>query len=301
MSKKILIFSILLTFAILISACQSTPPPSAATSTSLATRSPAPALTMTPTVPSTVPTSTAVPTLPTPTLIPTQMAGPLTIVTYQMQASPELEPMLFSSVQGRKFSSEDFSLGDMRIPDLSYFDNNYYCMKKELDGAQLVACQGFSPDGTKGWVKLTKNGSEIYSIDTGSPSPETTLQGLWVYDQHWVLETAYVTTTTSGSETTIDVTGQISVDGEKLNDQKKYDEAFGFQTLDGKPFYYYKQEGKIGFSYDGAETPLDYDVVPHYGCCSMSALNPQAWVNHVNFFGQRGETWFFVAIEVLNQ
>ena len=67
----------------------------------------------------------------------------------------------------------------------------HYCRKNDLDGAHLVACQEFNQDGTKGWVKLTRNGSEIYSIDTGPGSPVTNLQGLWVYNQRWVLETAY--------------------------------------------------------------------------------------------------------------
>lgn len=278
MSKKSLAFSALLSFAIALAACQPALPP---------THTPEPS--------STPPSS-----LSSPTLIPTQMAGALSIITYQMQASPKLEPMLFSSVQGRKFSSEDFSLGDTRSPDLSYFDESqHYCMKKDLDGATLVACQGFSYDGKQGWVKLSKNGSEIYTFDTGSPSPQTTLQGLWVYDHHWVLETAYVTTYTSSGATTIDAAGRITVDGERLDIQKKYDEAFGFQTIAGKPFFLFKLDGKIGFSYDGAETLLDYDTVPNYGCCSMSALNPQAWENHINFFAKRGADWFFVTIGIL--
>jgi hypothetical protein len=206
--------------------------------------------------------------------------------------------MVFSSVQGRKFGNGDFSLGDTRFPDLSFFDDMHYCRKNDLDGAHLVACQEFNQDGTKGSVKLTRNGSEIYSIDTGPGSPVNNLQGLWVYDQHWVLETAYVTTYTSGGVTTIDAVGQITVDGVLLNDQKKYDEAFGFQTIACKPFFLFKRDGKIGFSYDGVETPLDYDAVPHYGCCSAGALNPQAWENHINFFGQRGEDWFFVTIGI---
>jgi hypothetical protein len=287
-----------MSFAILFSACQPVSTPTALLSSSPTTTIKS---TLPPMLTHEEPTSTAVSRTLTPTLIPTQMAGQLAIITYELQAPPELEPILFTSVQGRQFSNGDFSLGDTRFPDLSFFDDMHYCMKNDLDGAHLVACQEFNQDGTKGSVKLTRNGSEIYSIDTGPGSPVNNLQGLWVYDQHWVLETAYVTTHTSDNVTTIDVTGHITIDGVLLNDKKKYDEAFGFQTIAGKPFFLFKRGGKIGFSYDGVETPLDYDAVPHYGCCSAGALNPQAWENHINFFGQRGETWFFVTIGILNQ
>ena len=246
--------------------------------------------------------STASPGLssPTPTLIPTQMAGSLAIITYEMTEPPYLEPVLFTSVQGRKFSSSDFSLGDTRFSDRSYYDGMIYCMKNDLDGKPLIACEYYSQDGSQGWVNLTLDGQEIYRIDTGAPNPIDRLQGLWVYEGHWVLETVFTTTHPSGNEVNLDAVGQISVDGMVLNDDLGYDEAFGFQTIQGKPFYFFRRAGQLGFSYDGVETPLPYDTLPHYGCCSASLLNPQAWFNHVNFFGQRGNRWDFVTIGILN-
>ncbi len=291
MSNKSLIFTILLVAAILLTACQPAIPLTALPSTPIGAVSPE----LSPTIPPEA-TRTPVSPSPTPTLIPTQVAGPLAIVSYQMQESPELEPVLFTSVQGRKFDSQDFSLGDTLFPDLSFSDNHASCLKNELDGSPLVACQYYNKDGTQSFVNLTLNGSEIYTIDTGTPYPSSTLQGLWIYDQHWVLETVHITTTTSGNVTTAALVGQITVDGVLLNDRQKYDEAFSFQTFGGKPFFLFKRDEKVGFSYDGVETPLGYDEVPHYGCCVAAALNPQVWQNHVNFFGQRGDTWFFVTI-----
>lgn len=136
MIKKTLIYSATILAVIILAACQSQAATTEAISTSLTTLTP------------------GVPGISTPTVIPTQMAGQLAIITYQMKASPELEPMLFTSVQGRKFSYGDFSLGDTRFPDLSFFDDMHYCMKNDLDGAHLVACQEFNQDGTKGWVKI---------------------------------------------------------------------------------------------------------------------------------------------------
>jgi len=295
MQKKYSLFTILLLTTILLTACQAAGAPTSipSTPTAVVLTTPTPAG-VSQAGPSTDSTSAV------PTLIPTMMAGELAVVRVEMQVSPELEPMLFTSVQGRKFSSQDFSLGDVPFPDLSYFDNSNYCMKNELDGSALVACQHYNQDGTQGWVDLTQDGREIYRIDTGSPYPANGLQGLWVYDHHWVLETIHITTHQSGNEVSADLAGQISADGVLLNEQHKYDEAFAFQTIHGKPFFLFKRDGKIGFAYDGAETFLDYDAVPHYRCCSAAVLNPQAWVNHVNFFGMRGDTWFFVTIGSLN-
>jgi hypothetical protein len=276
----------------------------AALTTQTLTVTPEPSQTITATHPSTAtsePASTPFINSPTPTLIPIQKVGQLTIVTYQMKEPPYIEPLMFSSVQGRKFGSEDFSLGDVRFPDRSFFDDTqHYCMQNNLDGSHLVACQGFSTDGKVGWVKLTQNGKEIYYTDTGDPSSINTLEGLWVYDHHWVLETVHVSIHNSGTETEIEDAGQITVDGTRLNTQKNYDEAFSFQTIAGKPFFLFKREGKLGFSYDSEETLLDlYDSVPHYGCCSAAALNPQAWEDHINFFGQQDENWYFVTIGIL--
>ena len=222
------------------------------------------------------------------------------MVSYAMSEPPYLEPFMFTSVQGRKFDSSDFSLGDTRFPDRSYYDGMIRCMKNDLDGKPLVACEYYSQDGSQGWVNLTLDGQEIYRIDTGAPTPISRLQGLWVYDSHWALETVSITVHQSENGDVIDTIGQLSVDGILLNEALGYDEAFGFQTIKEKPFYFFRRAGQLEFSYDGTETALLYDAIPHYGCCSASALNPQAWFNHVNFFGQRSDSWYFVTIGILN-
>lgn len=292
MQKKLSIFTILLLTTILLAACQPASAPTVNPTTPTAAISPTVAAEA---------TSTAVSPTNTPTLIPTVMAGELAVVSIEMQESPELEPMLFTSVQGRKFSSQDFSMGDTRFVDPSFFDGSSICIKNDLDGAALMACQHYTPDGAQSWVDLTRDGSEIYRIETGGPYPTNHLQGLWVYDHHWALETVYITTHQSGNEVSADLVGQISVDGVLLNEQEKYDEAFGFQTIAGKPFYFFRRGGGMGFVYDGSETPMEVESIPHYGCCSAAVLNPQAWVNHVNFFGRRGGAWFFVTIGPANR
>ncbi len=286
MQRKPSIFTLLIGFTVLLAACRPTGVPGSVPAAPILPTLPTPAKA---TVPAVLPSAT-------PTLFPTLTVGDLTVTVVEMQEPPEVEPMLFTSVQGRKFSSQDFSLGDTRFADSSFFNGSDYCMKNELDGAALLACQHYTPDGALSWVDLSSDGREIYRIDTGSPDPTNHLQGLWVYDHHWALETVNVIPRQPRNEVSSDLVRQISIDGVLLNEREKYAEPFGFQTLGGKPFFLFERDGKIGFVYDGAENLLDFDAVPHYGCCSAAVINPQAWLNHTTFFARRSADWFFVTV-----
>jgi hypothetical protein len=150
-------------------------------------------------------------------------------------------------------------------------------------------------------VTLTRNAISIYQIPVGNNSPIGSLRGLWTYDGHWALETAYVTNHQTGNVIDSQATGQISIDGQLLNKQFDYQEAFGFQTMHGKPFYFFKRHGEIGVSYNDVEIPLGYSGVPHYDCCSAATLNPRVSQNMVAFFAYKDTTWYYVEIGVYGQ
>jgi hypothetical protein len=137
-------------------------------------------------------------------------------------------------------------------------------------------------------VKVSTPKETIFTTSAGMPSPIMPLQGLWTYGRHWALEIFYATP---------DVwTGQIFIDGALLNQERDYDEAFGFQLLYGKPFYFFQRNGLIGVSYDGQEANLDYTSILHYLCCAESVLNPIPAENMVAFFAQRGADWYYVEL-----
>jgi len=163
----------------------------------------------------------------------------------------------------------------------------------------LAAREDYS--NNEGKVIVTRNGEQIYSIAVGYPSPINGLRGLWAYDDHWALESANVSMRTEDNTVYSDVIGQITVDGELLNDQYGYENAFGFQTIFGNPFYFFKKEGKIQANYDGVDIPLGYDEIPHYGCCSAASLNPLIFQNMVAFFAREGDTWYYAEIGVFDQ
>jgi len=188
------------------------------------------------------------------------------------------------------------------IMDHSCDIEGYFGQCATLGADSLAAWVDYTGDpSSTGTATLTRNGQTIYQIPVGNSSPIDSLRGLWVYGEHWALETAYVTTQPVGNEIYSQATGQISVDGQLLNEQLGYQEAFGFQTMDGKPFYFFERDDEIGISYDGEEIPLGYAEVPHYGCCSASSLNPLTTPNMVAFFARKGDTWYYVEIGVFGQ
>jgi hypothetical protein len=174
-------------------------------------------------------------------------------------------------------------------------DENYQPVMTSLgEGESLKAVLKESPAGPPRMVVDLMRGDEvIFSVDAGLPSPALPLQSLWSYDSHWALEILLA----DG-----DIwQGQIYLDGELINDLDNYQDAFGFQLLAGKPFYFFQRDGKLGYSYDGQETELPYDQIPHFGCCSASTLNPLPAKNMVAFYAQTGEDWFYVELGAFSQ
>lgn len=247
-------------------------------------------------------TVTPDPSLPsTPTPLPTQTIGGLTIVSYEIKGSPALDPLYFVTVQGEGFTAFSFANQGPRFPDRSFFEDMHFSIWADLGSDRLIARENYNQTGSEGWVTVMRDGGEIYRISTGRGSPINALRGLWVYDDHWVLETAHVSETVKNNVATHDVRGQIVQDGVLLNDLHGYEEAFGFQTINGRPFYFFERDSLVHAWYDGQEIPLGYESVPHYGCCSAGELNPQMWQHMVAFFGTRGETWYYVKIGVFDQ
>lgn len=137
-------------------------------------------------------------------------------------------------------------------------------------------------------AEVRKGDEVIFSVDAGLPSPALPLQSLWSYDGNWVLEIIFL------EEDVFQ--GRIYQDGQLINDSKVYQDAYGFQLLAGKPFYFYQREGSLGYFYDGQETPLPYQEIPHYGCCSASTINPQPAENMVAFYARTGDDWYYVEL-----
>jgi len=231
----------------------------------------------------------------------------VTIEEYQLKDAPSLDPLTFIPVNGTQeeiLSKHQQERGNS-FPDNSFFQDGLPGFSVTVGDEKILALLTFTNYTTdegvfqKGTVQVTGNGKELYSIQAGDASPLKNLQGLWGYSNHWVLEIAYVDLTIPPqNEISLDVQGQLYQDGELLNDRNDYKEAFNFQMMNGKPFYFFDRDGKIGISYNGQEVILGYSQIPHYQCCSAAQLNPRKAKDMVAFFGQREGKWYYVEIGV---
>jgi hypothetical protein len=241
---------------------------------------------------------------PTPTISASLPQG-LSIEEHALNQRPQAEYTRLDFVESTqeqilaKHAEERSNL--VTIMDHSCTVDGHFGQCVTLGGDQLAAWADDPADQLAAVnVTVTKNGSPIYKIPVGNSSPIGSVRGLWVYGDHWALETAFVTNNQIDNEIDSQAVGQVSIDGILLNKQYGYQEAFGFQTLHGKPFYFFKQDGKIDISYNGVEIPTGYDEIPHYGCCSAATLNPRVYQNMTAFFARKGSIWYYIEIGIFD-
>ena len=227
------------------------------------------------------------PTLPVP-------AG-LTVEEHELVGGPTLEPFGFVPVNGTMESilATRAAERSRHVVQESLFLQGHHALRIPYSGGTLTAMESYSPDGSSGSVAVTLGEQELYRIDIGMASPITALRGLWAWPAHWAVETDYFTRESFA--------GRLSVDGVLVCPAGGCQEAFDFQLMRGRPFYFLERAEKIGFAFDGQEVILGFDEVPHYQCCSASVLNPQHAENMVAFFGRRDRTWYYVEIGAYGQ
>lgn len=236
---------------------------------------------------------------PPPTLSPTGPSAPLTtsipnsigltIEENEIQGQVALEPLTFQPVHG---SQQEILARHALEKGEPYAFQNGEVIYPVTGGNHFRAVR----DRESGKLVLQQAEETIIQIDAGDVSPISPLRSLWVDGDNWILEIAFVKNIIDGNSITSVAVGQIYRDGVLLNAKLGYEEMFGFQFLDGKPFYFYKNDGLIHLSYNNEDLPVVYDEIPHYRCCSGAALNPIAGLNWIGFFGQRNGVWFYTEI-----
>lgn len=220
-----------------------------------------------------------------------QLSGSLQLEEHQLLGAPDSESFSFQPVQGEQeqilaeHANERSKIYPKEVntvegnPAISSLGD-----REDMLAVLITPVQG-QPEMV---VRVMDGGDIIFETYAGLPSPELPLQGLWTYDEHWVLEILLADEDTWA--------GQVFMDGELVNELKGYDEAFSLQLLAGKPFFFYSRDGHVGYSFDGQEIDLEYKEIPHYLCCSGSSLNPVQAESMVAFFAQKEEVWFYVEL-----
>ena len=169
----------------------------------------------------------------------------------------------------------------------------------KVGGDSINAIEVFT--GKQAAVDITSNDLHVMTIDAGVISPINNFRGLWVVDDQWFLEVAHVEENPEDPNAALIIWGEIFADGESLNERHGYDEAFSFQILDGKPFYFFDRGGVTGFSYNGHETEFEYTGIPHYFCCSAGSFNPLPAEKMVAFYALKGEQYYYIELGVFDQ
>lgn len=238
---------------------------------------------------------------------PPGLPSGLSVEEYPLKSAPGVEPLTFLPVQGtqEEILAKRQQEREKTFPDNSVVVNRRPGLFIQLGDDKLGTLLSLTKYDTGAGafehvtVQVSRNGEIIYSIPAGDGSPISSVQGLWAYSNHWILEIAHVTQKISPqNEISLETIGQIVEDGELLNERHGYDDAFGFQLMNGKPFYFFKRDNRIDISYDDQEVPLGYAQITHYGCCSGAELNPRIAQNMVAFFAQRDGDWYYVEIGV---
>jgi len=248
-----------------------------------------PTVTATPAVsPITTPTS-----VPLTTPIPNKVG--LTIEENEVIGQVNLDPLTFQPKHGTQQeirARHAHDKGNIYSFPGGFEENGAYVMYPVTGDRQFRAIR--ASDSAE--IVLQQDEITIFQIDGGDVSPISPLRGLWVDNEHWVLETAFVRNAIDGSAIQSNAVGNIYQDGILLNEKYGYEEMFGFQLLDGKPFYFYKKDGKFLLSFNNEDLPIVYDEIPHYACCSGSELNPIAGNNWIGFWGKRDGVWYYIEI-----
>lgn len=130
-------------------------------------------------------------------------------------------------------------------------------------------------------IQVIQGGKVVYSyyFPKNLASPSQAATGFTVWDGQWVLETWE---------------DEVIVGGENLNKKMGYEAAFGVHRLNQKPFYFFKQDGKVRIHYAGQTLPQVYDAVFHKGCCDSTGYNPRGNPFMISFFARRDGQWLFV-------
>lgn len=129
-------------------------------------------------------------------------------------------------------------------------------------------------------LMVQSDGEEIFSYTVSESGPIDPVKGLRSWNGQWVLE----------------VDGTLIVAGANINLKEGYDEIFHFRMIEGKPFFFFKQAGKVGISYGGEVLDVGYDEVIHYTCCEAGAFDIRSNEKMVWFYALRDGKWHYVEL-----
>jgi hypothetical protein len=128
-----------------------------------------------------------------------------------------------------------------------------------------------------GLITVRKGGRVAFEYSILPMMVKNPVEGLWSWRGQWLLA----------------VNGVLIADSRIVNAEKRVEEIFNWQVLDGKPIYFYVAGGKTKISYDGIDLPMQYDAVIHDQCCEPAAFNPGGGPKKVWFYALKNGLWYY--------
>jgi hypothetical protein len=130
-------------------------------------------------------------------------------------------------------------------------------------------------------VIVKQDGQPIFTYSLASSPVEEVVKTLGEWNGSWVLE----------------VNGTLIVDGAIYNLKDfQTDELFNWMMLDGKPFFFFRRNGKTSAWYDGKELPVQYDEIIHGRCCEPAAFNVITSPEALWFYASRDGIWYIAEL-----
>jgi hypothetical protein len=148
----------------------------------------------------------------------------------------------------------------------------------QIAGHEIAVAEDWQQ--TQNYAVVTRDGAEIYRLETRPPAGSSPIRGLWAWQNRWVLE----------------VEGHIVVDGQDLGQNLGAQETFDWQIMAGKPFYFFIKDGIVNAMYGDQLLSLGYDAVVHDTCCEAGAFDVGHNDHMVWFYAKKDDIWRYAEL-----
>lgn len=124
-----------------------------------------------------------------------------------------------------------------------------------------------------------KNGEKtLYAFTAEESVTDTPIKSFFSWRGAWVVE----------------YRDNVVANGVNLREKNGYSKMFSYCLVEGKPFYFFEKDGKIGISFDGRTLPYVYEEVVHYQCCEPAHFNAMHNDSMVWFYALKDGFWHYV-------
>jgi hypothetical protein len=91
--------------------------------------------------------------------------------------------------------------------------------------------------------------------------------------------------------------GIIYRNGITLAEEYGYDETFEPAIFQEKLFFFFFQDGKLGFRWGDHEQILPYTNISRYICCMAGiSINPAVYENAITFYAEKDGHWYYLIL-----